>query len=63
MPLRNGSSKAVVSGNIKTLVDEWKKYGPIGASHPLTKKKATKQAVAIALGTAGNSRNTQPRRK
>jgi hypothetical protein len=61
MPLRKGSSQSVVSSNIKTLVDDWKKDGSIGTSHPTTKKKAIKQAVAIALGKAGKSRNTQPR--
>ena len=50
MPLRKESSQSVVSSNIKTLVDDWKKDGSIGASHPPTKKKAIKQAVAIALG-------------
>ena len=59
MPLRKGSSQSVVSSNIKTLVDDWKKDGSIGTSHPLTKKKAIKQAVAIALAKTGKSRNTQ----
>ena len=58
MPLRKGSSQAVVSSNIKTLVDDWKKNGSIGASHPPTKKKAITQAVAIALTRAGKSRKT-----
>jgi hypothetical protein len=58
MPLRKGRSQGVVSSNIKTLVDEWQKDGSIGTSHPPTKKKAIKQAVAIALATAGKSRNT-----
>ncbi len=57
MPLKNGSSKSVVSRNIKTLVDEWKKDGSIGSSHPSTKTKAIKQAVAIALSKAGKSRD------
>lgn len=57
MPLRKGSSQATVSSNIKTLVDEWQKDGAIGTSHPPTKKKAIKQAVAIALSKAGKSRN------
>jgi hypothetical protein len=61
MPLRKGSSQSVVSSNIKTLVDDWKKDGSIGASHPPTKKKAIKQAVAIALGKAGKSRYTASR--
>lgn len=64
MPLKKGSSQSVVSRNITTLVDEWKKDGSIGASHPLTKKKAIKQAVAIALAKAGKSRTQrQGRRK
>lgn len=57
MPLKKGASQSVVSSNIKKLVDEWKKDGAIGTSHPTTKKKAIKQAVAIALSTAGKSRN------
>ena len=56
MPLRKGASQSVVSSNIKTLVDDWKKDGSIGTSHPMTKKKAIKQAVAIALTKAGKSR-------
>ena len=56
MPLKRGASPSVVSSNIKTLVDDWKKDGSIGTSHPPTKKRAIKQAVAIALTKAGNSR-------
>jgi hypothetical protein len=58
MPLRKGSSQSIVSSNIKALVDDWKKDGSIGASRPSTKKKAIKQAVAIALTEAGKSRKT-----
>jgi len=60
MPLRKGSSKAAVSSNIKTMVHEWEKDGSIGSSHPPTKQKAVKQAVAISLKKAGKSR-TQTR--
>jgi hypothetical protein len=56
MPLKKGSSRSIVGSNIKTLVDDWKKDGSIGTSHPSTKKKAIKQAVAIAMSKAGNSR-------
>jgi len=63
MPLRKGSSKAAVSSNIKTMVHEWEKDGSIGSSHPPTKQKAVKQAVAISLKKAGKSRNTQPRKR
>jgi len=56
MPLKKGASRSAVSSNIKTLVDDWKKDGSIGTSHPSTKKKAIKQAVAIALTKAAKSR-------
>ena len=58
MPLRKGSSQSIVSSNIKTLVDDWKKDGSIGTSHPPTKKKAIRRAVAIALAKAGKSRKS-----
>ncbi len=63
MPLRKGSSQSVVGSNIKKLVDDWKKDGSIGTSHPPTKKKAIEQAVAIALAKAGKSRDKKPRRR
>jgi hypothetical protein len=63
MPLKKGTSQAVVSSNIKTLVNEWEKEGSIGSSHPATKQKAVKQAVAISLEKAGKNRNTQPRER
>jgi len=59
MPLKKGSARSAVSSNIKTLVDEWKKDGSIGTSHPPTKKKAIKQAVA----KAGKSRTAKPRKR
>ena len=57
MPLKNGSSQQTISRNIAELVDEYKEAGHIGASHPESKQKAVKQAVAIALNKAGKSRN------
>lgn len=63
MPLRKGTSQAVVSSNIKTLVHEWEEDGSIGNSHPATKQKAVEQAVAISLKKAGKSRNAQPRKR
>ena len=58
MPLRKGTSQAVVSSNIKIMVHEWEKEGSIGSSHPATKQKAIKQAVAISLKKARKNRNT-----
>ena len=56
MPLKKGKSEAAVSNNIKTMVHEWEKDGAIGNSHPATKQKAVKQAVAISMKKAGKSR-------
>ena len=63
MPLRKGSSQSVVSTNIKTLVGDWKRDGSIGTSHPSSKRKAIKQAVAISLAKAGKSRNTRQHKR
>ena len=56
MPLQNGRSRKTVGANVKKLVHEYEDTGAIGASHPASKKKAVKQAVAIALTKAGKSR-------
>lgn len=56
MPLKRGSSQDTISANVKTLVHEYDDDGTIGASHPKSRKKAVKQAVAIALSKAGKSR-------
>jgi len=56
MPLQKGKSEKTVSGNIKKLVHEYDATGTVGTSHPLTRKKAIKQAVAISLKKAGCSR-------
>jgi hypothetical protein len=58
MPLKKGASQSVVSSNIQTLVNDWKKSGSIGTSHPPSMPKAIKQAVAAALTKAGKSRKT-----
>lgn len=57
MPLKKGSSQKTISGNISEMVGKYKKSGSIGTSKPKSKKAAVKQAVAIALSTAGKSRN------
>ncbi len=59
MPLKSGKSQDTVKRNIKTLVHEWEHEGTIGSSHPPSKKKAIKQAVAISLKKAGKSRTQQ----
>ena len=56
MPLKKGSSKKTVSSNIDTLVHKYERDGTIGTSHPASKKKAIKQAVAISLKQAGKAR-------
>ncbi|MDB5802395.1 MAG: hypothetical protein JWL63_3334 [Rhodocyclales bacterium] len=56
MPLKSGKSRETISKNVKTLVHEYEHDGAIGASHPASKKKAVKQAVAISMKKAGVSR-------
>jgi hypothetical protein len=55
MPLKKGSSRDTVSQNVKTLVHDYERKGSIGNSKPASKKKAVKQAVAIALNKARES--------
>lgn len=63
MPLKKGSSQGTVSSNIKTLVHDYERKGSIGNSKPASKKKAVKQAVAIALDKARESgKDPAPRR-
>jgi len=62
MPLKKGSSKKVISSNIKELVDAFKSKGKIGTSKPKSKKSAVKQAVAISMNKAGKSRNKPMKR-
>lgn len=62
MPLKKGSSQKTISSNIGEMVTKFKKTGEIGTSKPKNKKAAVKQAVAIALSTAGKSRS-QPAKK
>ena len=56
MPLKRGSSQKTISANVRKLIHEYDDDGTIGSSHPKSRKKAVKQAVAIALSTAGVSR-------
>ena len=56
MPLKKGSSQKTISGNISEMVGKYKKSGSIGTSKLKSKKAAVKQAVAIALTTAGKSK-------
>jgi hypothetical protein len=56
MPLQKGKRDKTVSRNIKKLVHEYDASGTIGTSHPASKKKAIRQAVAISLRKAGRNR-------
>ena len=55
MPLKKGSSSKTISKNVGELVGTYAKKGRIGASKPKNKAAAQKQAVAIAMNTAGKS--------
>lgn len=63
MPLKKGTSRSAVSGNVKTLMHDYEKKGAIGKSKPASKKKAQKQAVAIALSKARESGAKIPKKK
>jgi hypothetical protein len=56
MPLKKGTSKKAISANVKELMSTYKGKGKIGTSKPTSKKKAQKQAVAIALSKAGKTK-------
>lgn len=49
MPLKAGASKQTVADNIREIMHSFAVKGTIGTSRPASKKKAQKQAVAIAL--------------
>ena len=54
MPTSKAREK--VSQDVKKIVHNWEKDGAIGSSHPKSKKKAVKQAVAISLKKEGLSK-------
>lgn len=56
MPLKKGTSDKTISSNIKKEMKKYKKTGKIGTSKPKSAQAAQKQAVAIALQTAGKSK-------
>ena len=56
MPLKKGRSRKTVSRNISEMLHRWEGRGSIGTSRPRSKKKAVKQATAIALKKAGKSK-------
>jgi hypothetical protein len=59
MPASTGKKHDKVSANVEKIVHDWEQDGAIGSSHPKTKKKAVKQAVAISLKKAGKSKYQQ----
>jgi len=57
MPLKKGKSKKIISKNIETEMDKYKKTGKMGkGSKPKSKKAAVKQAAAIAYSKAGKGK-------
>ena len=63
MPLKKGKSRKTISKNISEMVRKFKKSGKIGTSKPKSKKKAIRQAIAIALKKAGKSRRRRKKKK
>jgi hypothetical protein len=56
MPLKKGKSKKTISKNIKTEMKKYKETGKVGKSKPTSKKKAVKQAAALAYSKAGKGK-------
>ncbi|HVL08010.1 MAG TPA: hypothetical protein VM512_02460 [Burkholderiaceae bacterium] len=63
MPLKEGKSRKTISSNIKKLVHEYDEQGHVANSRPASRKRAVKQAVAIALNKAGVSRRQKAARR
>jgi hypothetical protein len=55
MPLQPGSSEATQQSNLKEVYKSYKRTGKIGNSRPKNKRKALKQAIAIAIQNAKRS--------
>jgi Zn-dependent oligopeptidase len=62
MPLKSGTSRKTMSKNIQTEMHEYERTGKIGNSKPASKKKAQKQAVAIAYSKARDSGAKLPKK-
>jgi len=56
MPLKQGKTQKVISGNIGEMIKKYKETGAIGTSRPKNKGAAIKQAAAIAYSAAGKTR-------
>jgi len=54
--LKKGKTDKIIGDNISELMGSYKKKGIIGTSKPSSKNKAQKQAVAIALDKANESK-------
>lgn len=62
MPLTSGTSRKTISKNIETEMHAYERSGKIGTSKPASKKKAQKQAVAIAYRKARESGAKLPKK-
>lgn len=63
MALKKGTSQKTISANISAEMHAYEKTGKIGNAKPASKKKAQKQAVAIALSKARESGAKIPKKK
>ena len=63
MPLKKGTSRKTMSKNIESEMHSYEKTGKIGNSKPASKKKAQKQAIAIAYSKARESGAKLPKKK
>lgn len=56
MPLKEGSSKKIISKNVRELIHTYKTKGKIGNASPESLAKARKIALAAAFSKAGKGR-------
>ena len=63
MPLKKGSSRGTISSNIRSEMHSYDRKGSIGNAKPASRKKAQKQAVAIALNKARESGGGPPKKR
>lgn len=59
MPLQSGTSESTIQSNLKEVYKSYKRRGRIGNSRPRSRRKALKQAIAIAYAKAGKSRSSR----
>lgn len=59
MPLKKGSSKEVISANIKHCMDNYRKTGKVSGNPVVSDTKAAKICAAMAYSSAESNANSE----